>query len=484
MILNDRQYKITKAQARKFEEAIRNIEKESDLKVHPIILKANKDALMSQLEDLTKEIEEYEYLKSGEENKFALKSFDELPKVLIKARIANGLSQKDLANLLGIKEQQIQRYEATEYESASLTRINEVVNALHLEIPEGFIVKGNSLSPQKIFEKLKSIGLNEDFILRRLIPDNAVEQFRTDKNVEIPIVYANKIGSYISKVFGWTLTDLTDGNTLSLNINSSCIPAYKSFKNAKKEFVDAYTVYAHYLALLLLETTSGTKQKSIPSDPKIFLKDVIKQYGKLSFKNTLLYTWDLGIPVLPLRDSGAFHGACWRVDNRNVIVLKQRTKSSARWLFDLLHELFHASQNLGTSNMGIVEEDEFSENKRKLEEEINASSFAGDVMLNGKAEDLVRLCVKRAKGKIEYLKKALPDIACENNVPVDYLANYMAFRLSLQGENWWGTANNLQRVGLDPWGVARDILLENVNLYCLNDIDKSILLKALTNEEV
>ena len=54
----------------------------------------------------------------------------ELPSVLIKARIAQGLSQKDLAERLGLQEQQIQRYEATDYASASLTRIKEVVSAL------------------------------------------------------------------------------------------------------------------------------------------------------------------------------------------------------------------------------------------------------------------------------------------------------------------------------------------------------------------
>ena len=54
----------------------------------------------------------------------------ELPTVLIKARIAQGLSQKDLAERIGLKEQQIQRYEATDYASASLNRIKEVVSAL------------------------------------------------------------------------------------------------------------------------------------------------------------------------------------------------------------------------------------------------------------------------------------------------------------------------------------------------------------------
>ena len=41
-----------------------------------------------------------------------------------------GLSQKELADRIGLKEQQIQRYEATEYASASLTRIQEIIGAL------------------------------------------------------------------------------------------------------------------------------------------------------------------------------------------------------------------------------------------------------------------------------------------------------------------------------------------------------------------
>ncbi len=41
---------------------------------------------------------------------------------------------------------------------------------------------------------------------------------------------------------------------------------------------------------------------------------------------------------------GTFHGACWRYEGRNAVVLKQTPKHEARWTFDLLHELFHAGQ--------------------------------------------------------------------------------------------------------------------------------------------
>ena len=63
-------------------------------------------------------------------------SFDELPKALVQARIARGWTQKDLADRLGLNEQKIQDYEATDYQRASLARLREVVRALEIEIRE------------------------------------------------------------------------------------------------------------------------------------------------------------------------------------------------------------------------------------------------------------------------------------------------------------------------------------------------------------
>jgi len=133
MINNERQYKITRAQAAKFAQALRAIREDGggSAGTHPLIAKAQEDALSSQLDDLQKELREYESLKAGEFRLDRLTAVDELPTVLIKARISQGLSQKDLAERIGLKEQQIQRYEATEYASASLSRIREVAGALY-----------------------------------------------------------------------------------------------------------------------------------------------------------------------------------------------------------------------------------------------------------------------------------------------------------------------------------------------------------------
>ena len=92
---------------------------------------------------------------------------------------------------------------------------------------------------------------------------------------------------------------------------------------------------------------------------------------------------------------------------------------------------------------------------------------------------LTELCVREAKNSVERLKQVLPRVAKRKGVAIDALANYMAFRLSIQGINWWGAATNLQRGGWRPRCTPRELLLERVNLNCLNEVDQNLLLRAL-----
>jgi cytidylate kinase len=120
-----------------------------------------------------------------------------------------------------------------------------------------------------------------------------------------------------------------------------------------------------------------------------------------------------------------------------------------------------------------------SETRRKSPEEQEATKFAGDVVLEGRAEDLAEKCVEAAKGSVERLKSAVPQVAKRAGVSVEALANYMAFRLSLQGINWWGAATNLQEDGVSALCSPRDLLLTRVRLARLNPIDRDLLLRAL-----
>ena len=136
MIKNERQYRITRTQAERFARTLEGLRSrpEGADGVHPMIAQAQVDAVSSQLADLEAELREYEAIREGRFEVEALRVVAELPELLIKARIAQGLTQRDLADRLGLKEQQIQRYEATDYATAKWSRIKEVAGALSMEV--------------------------------------------------------------------------------------------------------------------------------------------------------------------------------------------------------------------------------------------------------------------------------------------------------------------------------------------------------------
>ena len=98
MIKNERLYRITKNQMDRFSRTLASLKRQpAETKdVHPLIAKAQEDALKSQLVDLEKQLQEYESLKAGHFDLDALNAVAELPTGLIKTRIAQGLRQKDL----------------------------------------------------------------------------------------------------------------------------------------------------------------------------------------------------------------------------------------------------------------------------------------------------------------------------------------------------------------------------------------------------
>ena len=99
-----------------------------------------RDAMESQLEDLRQQLADYDALRTGHIQVLELDSLTQLPDALIRARIAAGLSQKALAKRLGVREQQVQRYEATRYAGVGITRLQMVADALGVRIHERVIL--------------------------------------------------------------------------------------------------------------------------------------------------------------------------------------------------------------------------------------------------------------------------------------------------------------------------------------------------------
>jgi HTH-type transcriptional regulator/antitoxin HigA len=156
MITNERQYKITKSEAERFRIALREFKEIDRIKqgLDPVIISAQRNSLEQQLKDLDTQIEEYEKLRSGRVKRLFPNSIREIGQTLIEARIAQGLSQRSLAERLGMKEQQVQRYEQERYQTANLTRVAEVAEALQLDLVAFFESRSDSVL-NKIAPNLK-----------------------------------------------------------------------------------------------------------------------------------------------------------------------------------------------------------------------------------------------------------------------------------------------------------------------------------------
>lgn len=483
MITNERQYKITRSEAEKFKGALAGFEVAAAARanVHPRLLQAEREALESQLEDLQVELDSYEALQDAEAPVIEIHEFSGLAEGLIKARIAAGLSQKDLADRLKLKPQQIQRYEAERYEGASLKRLTQVIEALGVRVSNDILVPYQAANFSGLEKKVAQVGLDSDFLCSRLMSSKDLAVY--DGSAEVPGARAEPIGrisEVLDRIYGWSPEYLFGSAPLAAPRMAAAEARFKMPSGRKQSDTSVYAAYAHYLAMIVLAAMPKDQQMvGIPDDPEAMHDAIMDAYGEISLQSALHYAWDLGVAVLPLRDGGTFHGACWRYEGRNVVVLKQRSKHHARWLFDLLHELYHASQQADELSFEVIESDENAPDRRESDEEIMASQFAGEVVLGGRAEELAELCVSKAQGRIQLLKGVVPTVARQHNVDVGGLANYLAFRLSWQNINWWGAAANLQMLDGDPWSVARDVFFERFAFAVDDSLDRGLLERAL-----
>jgi ribosome-binding protein aMBF1 (putative translation factor) len=107
------------------------------------------DPLESFHLQLREEVEAYERLRRGEFEE--LDNLRGLGQLLITSRIAQGLSQRDLARRLGVHESQVSRDERNEYFGITLERAMKILDALSVRLRTH--VEIEPLSPLPVAEK-------------------------------------------------------------------------------------------------------------------------------------------------------------------------------------------------------------------------------------------------------------------------------------------------------------------------------------------
>lgn len=133
MIKNERQYRITRARADEIRNTIGELQRAPLPEgLQPEMRELQLDALRGTLGDLEAELAEYDSLHDA--TLIEATGIEQLPTALIRARIACGLTQRQLAERIGLQEQAIQRYESTDYAGVSFARLVEIAAALDLSV--------------------------------------------------------------------------------------------------------------------------------------------------------------------------------------------------------------------------------------------------------------------------------------------------------------------------------------------------------------
>lgn len=131
MIKNEKQYNISRKKLAQFEEVIA---REKPLTSKSLQKEVYVASLLNIKNALKEEIKQYEKIRDRGISLKRKISLARVPDLLIEYKISKKLSQKDFSTILGIKEQQLQRYEAEQYASVSFKRLLSFVEKTKLHI--------------------------------------------------------------------------------------------------------------------------------------------------------------------------------------------------------------------------------------------------------------------------------------------------------------------------------------------------------------
>jgi HTH-type transcriptional regulator/antitoxin HigA len=144
MIKNEKQYKITKKKLLGIYDEIKRIHGISEhLPAKERLILVSLKTMQDQLEI---EIATYDLLKINASPLLEERSIDDLPNLLIEFKIQSGMTQKEFSEKVGMKEQQLQRYEAENFKSISFKNLLKILHSIGLKITVKGTISGDNQS--------------------------------------------------------------------------------------------------------------------------------------------------------------------------------------------------------------------------------------------------------------------------------------------------------------------------------------------------
>jgi HTH-type transcriptional regulator/antitoxin HigA len=364
MIKNEKEYRATRKALASYEDSLAKFDviKLIETGIDPLIANAQRASYERQTHDLRQQIESYEALRSGARGAIEADGIGELGTALVEARVASGLTQRELANLAGLQEQQIQKYEKELYESASLRRLSHIAHAigakayLKIEVGQGKQGPENGL-PSDLsasdfpFADMNARGWFETRLdLRRATKDErsrALAEFFHSAPKEVSVALHRKTTGEISParraaLLAWQARVLSKARQQSgLARQFSPPPA---------------------------EVVSQIAKLSVEPDGIIKAVELLLQFG-------IIAVFEKHLPRTKL------DGAAMSLDGRyGVIGMTIRLNRIDNFWFVLLHELGHLIRHWHRVQSGAFVDEEAGDSDEAVEQEAN--EFAENAILS------------------------------------------------------------------------------------------------------
>ena len=358
MITNEREYRITKNSAEKFRSALDKFDDIAALEsgLDPMIVKAQRESLESQYKELKGLLRQYENMKSGSIRDLSGSAIEDIGTKLVMARIVAGLSQRQLAEKLGLKQQQIQRYEADKFQSASLRRLEQIADALGVNVSFKFEFKDGL---QKSADAPIWRNIN---IAKMPIKEIKKRGWLDDLEVEAPANEEILLKTFLARA-------------LDSKANA---PLYRQNIRARST-LDAHSLLAWQCRVLYRARKLADNRRLVHGAmSSAWISSLVKlsrdEEGPLK---AIEFLWDKGIVVVvePHLPKTFIDGAAMLLDRSIPVVgLTLRQDRLDNFWFVLLHELGHVFKHRTRGlEAGFFDEDLVADNR---ELEVEANEFA------------------------------------------------------------------------------------------------------------
>ena len=172
MIKNNLEYRVTKSRFAEFEREVERSQAamktlSADERFKAQLYRGMQRKMIRQLQA---EVREYEELSAGKQTEFECATLAELPQALIKARIARRWTVEQFGARMGWKKQQAARYEAQDYQHASLARVLEVADVLGVTVRSVVSMKQQPERSERMEAGARASGQSEAARVKRRSP--------------------------------------------------------------------------------------------------------------------------------------------------------------------------------------------------------------------------------------------------------------------------------------------------------------------------